>query len=69
VAWNLERVDDHVHFVSVEVNGVTYPVNVTTKAEKNWPWAGSLGVAFQMDGDVNQDNFDVWLDQVSVKGW
>jgi hypothetical protein len=69
VAWNFERVGDQAHYISLEVNGTVYQVNMYTKAEKNWPWAGELNVAFQMDGDNNQDNFDVWLDQVSLAGW
>jgi hypothetical protein len=68
VVWNFERVDDHVHYVSVEVNGTSYKVDMMMKGDKSWPWAGSLNVAFQMDGNINQDNFDVWIDKVSLTG-
>jgi hypothetical protein len=69
VVWNFERVGDQSHYVSVEVNGTVYQVDMKTRAEKNWPWDGELNVAFQMDGDRDQSNFDVWLDQISVTGW
>lgn len=69
VVWNLERTSDQVHYVSVEVNGTVHNVDMYGRGEKNWPWDGELNVAFQMDGDVNQDNFDVWIDQVSLTGW
>jgi hypothetical protein len=68
VVWNFERVDDHVHYVSVEVNGTSYKVDMMMKGDKSWPWGGSLNVAFQMDGNISQDNFDVWIDKVSLTG-
>jgi hypothetical protein len=69
VVWNFERAGDQSRYVSIEVNGVSYPVNMSMRAEKTWPWAGSLNVAFQMDGDIDQSNFDVWVDKISVAGW
>lgn len=68
VVWNFERVGTQVHYVSLQLNGVTIPVNVY------WNYQASYGgqdvnVAFQMDGDFRQDPYHVWLDKVTLSGW
>jgi len=53
--WNFERVSSQVHYISLVINGVTYPVNVYLGAEKAYN-ADDINVAFQMDGDYRQDS-------------
>ena len=70
--WNhlvleFQRSGSQTVFVAVTVNGTKSYINRTFNAKASS--GNELNVAFQMDGDINQSNFDVWLDKVSVSGW
>jgi len=66
--WNFERVDSRVHYISLVINDITYPVDVYLDAQPNYG-GSDINVAFQMDGDYRQDSYGVWLNQMSLLGW
>jgi hypothetical protein len=68
IVWNFERVGTLVHYVSLQLNGVTIPFNVYWNYQANY--AGQdVNVAFQMDGDYRQDPYHVWLNKVTLNAW
>jgi hypothetical protein len=68
IVWNFERVGTAVHYISLQLNGVTIPVNVYWNYQANY--AGQdINVAFQMDGDYRQDPYHVWLNKVTLNAW
>jgi Bacterial Ig domain len=68
IVWNFERVGALVHYVSLQLNGVTIPVNVYWNYQANY--AGeNTNIQFQMDGDYRQDPFYVWLNKVTLNAW
>jgi len=63
----LERVGDQTHFIAVTLNGYRQVVDKYYQAK---PWGGhEINVAFQMDGNHIQQNYQVWLDKVSLYYW
>jgi hypothetical protein len=63
--WTLERVGDQVHYISLSVADQTYDVDVYYTAQPNW-YQEEIDVAFQMDGNYEQEPYDVWLDEVTL---
>lgn len=63
--WNFERVGSQVHYVSVQVNDQTYPLNLLYSSQPAWS-IEDIDVAFQMDGDYAQRPYTVWLDKVNL---
>jgi hypothetical protein len=68
LVWQFERVNNQAHFVSVTIDGQTSPVDMFMNPQTNWR-GGDVDVAFQMDGDLHQSPFNVWLDQVTLTQW
>jgi len=68
LVWQFERVNGQVHYISVTVDGNTSPVDMYLGAESNFAGDG-VDVAFQMDGDSQQNPYNVWLDQVTLTEW
>jgi hypothetical protein len=65
IVWTFERVGDQVHYVSLQVNDTTYPLNLYFADQQDWSM-GQINVAFQMDGNVNQTPYNAWLDNVNL---
>jgi hypothetical protein len=65
VVWNLERIGNQVHYISVSVGDQQYPVDVYYTAQPNW-YQEEIDIAFQMDGNYKQEPYDVWLDKVNL---
>lgn len=65
IVWTEERVGQQVHYISLQVNGTTYPLDLYYPAQQDWSM-GQINVAFQMDGNYNQTPFNAWLDKVNL---
>jgi hypothetical protein len=65
IVWTLERVGNQVHYISLQVNDQTYDVNTYYNAQTNW-YADEIDIAFQMDGNYEQEPYNVWLDNVTL---
>src|SRR5947207_13086870 len=67
LTWEFYRDDTYTHYVAVTLDGVKHYVNVAYQAK---PWgANEINVAFQMDGNVRQDAYNAWLDNVTLRYW
>jgi hypothetical protein len=66
--WTLERAGNQVHYVTLNVAGQTYTIDTHFTAQSNW-YADEIDVAFQMDGNYEQQPYTVWLDQVSLNAY
>lgn len=66
--WQLERMNGQVHYISLTVDGQVFPVDIFKNAQTNWA-GNEIDVAFQMDGDVKQTPYNVWLNQVTLTQW
>jgi hypothetical protein len=66
--WQFERVNNQAHFVSVTVDNQTLPVDMFMNPQPKWH-GSDVNVAFQLDGDLKQAPFNVWLDQVTLSQW
>ena len=65
LVWNLERVGNQVHYISLTVADKTYAVDVYYTAQPNW-FQEEIDIAFQMDGNYAQQPYSVWLDEVNL---
>lgn len=65
LVWTFERIGNQVHYVSLQVAGVTYNLDLYYSYEPQWPME-SIDVAFQMDGNYRQEPYNVWLDNVTL---
>ncbi len=65
LVWKVERVGNQVHYISVSVAEQTYDVDTYYTAQPNW-YQEEIDVAFQMDGNYEQQPFHVWLDEVTL---
>ena len=68
LVWQFEHVNDKVHYISVTVDNQTFPVDMYLGTESNFVGEG-VDVAFQLDGDSQQNPYSVWLDQVTLTEW
>ncbi len=65
VVWDVERVGDQVHYISLTVGDQTYNVDTYYPNQPDWTLE-EIDVAFQMDGNSQQEPYNVWLDKVSL---
>jgi len=68
LTWEVERVGNQTHFIAVTLNGYRQGINKYFYAKPNGS-VRELNVAFQMDGDEYQDNYQTWLDRVRLYAW
>ncbi len=68
LTWNLERVGNQVHYATLTVANQTYNVDTYYTAQPNW-YQEEIDIAFQMDGNFQQQPYDVWLDEVSLSAY
>jgi hypothetical protein len=66
--WTLERVGNQVHYITLQVGDSTYNIDTYYTAQSNW-FADEIDVAFQMDGNWEQEPYHVWLDQVTLNAY
>jgi len=65
LVWNVERVGNQVHYISLTVGDQTYNVDTYYPNQPDWTLE-EIDVAFQMDGNYKQEPYNVWLDQVTL---
>ncbi len=65
LVWNVERVGNQVHYISLTVGDQTYNVDTYFQNQPNWTLE-EIDVAFQMDGNYKQEPYNVWLDKVTL---
>ena len=69
-AWNhltiqVQRIaDDQLLYQSITLNGETHTVNMTFPHGSSPSWYG-VTINFQMDGNVRQDSYNVYLDNLT----
>jgi len=68
LVWNVERVGDQVHYISLTVGDQTFNVDTYYPNQPNWTLE-EIDVAFQMDGNYKQEPYNVWLDQVKLTAY
>ena len=68
LVWNVERVGNRVHYVSLTVGDQTYNVDTYYSNQSNWTLE-EIDVAFQMDGNYKQEPYNVWLDNVQLTAY
>jgi hypothetical protein len=65
LVWNVERVGDQVHYISLTVGDQTYNIDTYYPNQPDWTLE-EIDVAFQMDGNYKQEPYNVWLDKVQL---
>jgi hypothetical protein len=68
LVWNVERVGSQVHYISLTVGDQTYNVDTYYSNQPNWTLE-EIDVAFQMDGNFEQQPYNVWLDKVNLTAY
>lgn len=68
LVWNVERVKDQVHYISLTVADQTYQVDTYYPNQADWTLE-EIDNAFQMDLDSNGDPYNVWLDKVNLTAY
>jgi Bacterial Ig domain len=68
LTWEVERVGNQTHFIAVTLNGYRQTINRYYYARPIGN-VRELNVAFQMDGDEYQDDYQAWLDRVRLYAW
>lgn len=63
--WNVERVGNQVHYISLTVGEQTYNIDTYYPNQADWTLE-EIDVAFQMDGNYEQEPYNVWLDEVNL---
>jgi hypothetical protein len=63
--WNLERVGNQVHYMTLDVADREYDVDTYYTAQPNW-YQEEIDIAFQLDGNYEQQPYQVWLDKVTL---
>jgi hypothetical protein len=68
LVWNVERVGNQVHYISLTVGDQTYNIDTYYPNQPDWT-VEEIDVAFQMDGNYKQEPYNVWLDQVKLTAY
>lgn len=68
LVWNVERVGNQVHYISLTVGDQTYNVDTYYPNQPDWTLE-EIDVAFQMDGNFAQQPYNVWLDEVNLTAY
>jgi hypothetical protein len=68
LTWEFERIGNQTHFIAVTLNGYRQVVDKYYYARPVGN-AREINVAFQMDGDEHEDNYQAWLDKVTLYYW
>ncbi len=68
LVWQFEKIQGGVHYIGVELDGKFTAVDQRFWVQQNWG-GNETDVAFQMDGDVQQKPYKVWLDQLNLTTW
>lgn len=68
LVWTLERVGNQVHYITLQVGDSTYTIDRYYTAESKW-YADEIDVAFQMDGNWEQEPYNVWLDNITLSAY
>jgi len=63
--WHFERVGNQVHYIDLSVADQSYTVDTYYSAQPNW-FQEEIDIAFQMDGNYQQQPYSVWLDEVNL---
>jgi hypothetical protein len=66
--WTLERVGNQVHYMTLNVADQSYNVDTYYTAQPNW-YQEEIDIAFQLDGNYEQQPYNVWLDQVTLDAY
>jgi Bacterial Ig domain len=67
LTWEFERVGNQTRFIAVTLNGYRQTINRYYYAKSSS--VHEINVAFQMDGNVDQTDYSVWLDKVHLFYW
>ncbi len=65
LVWTFERAGNQVHYISVQVQDQVFPLNLYYSNQPGWTME-DIDVAFQMDGNYQQQPYNVWLDNVTL---
>jgi hypothetical protein len=68
LVWNVERAGSQVHYISLTVGDQTYNVDTYYPNQPAWTLE-EIDVAFQMDGNYEQEPYNVWLDEVKLTAY
>jgi hypothetical protein len=68
LVWNVERVGNQVHYISLTVGNQTYQVDTYYPNQSDWTLE-EIDNAFQMDLDEQGDTYNVWLDKVNLTAY
>jgi len=68
LVWNLERVGNQVHYMTLNVADQEYDVDTYYTAQPNW-YQEEIDIAFQLDGNYKQQPYNVWLDEVTLNAY
>jgi hypothetical protein len=68
LVWTVERVGNQVHYISLQVGDQTYNVDTYFQNQPDWTLE-EIDVAFQMDGNYEQEPYNVWLDEVTLTAY
>ena len=68
LVWNVERVGNQVHYISLTVGDQVYNVDTYYPYQAGWTLE-EIDNAFQMDLDEAGDPYNVWLDQVKLTAY
>ena len=67
LTWEFYQDGSKAHFVALTLDGVKHYVNMSFWGKA--PDGSGINVAFQMDGNFEQDAYKVWLDNVTLSYW
>lgn len=66
--WNFERVNEQVHYISLQINDQVFNVDTYYNDQPDWTLE-EIDTAFQMDTADPPLAYNVWLDEVNLTAW
>ena len=66
--WTVERVNEQVHYISLQVNDQVSNIDTYYNDQPGWTLE-EIDTAFQMDMPDPAIDYNVWLDEVNLTAW
>lgn len=65
---SFQRVGNQVHYIDLSAADSYYTIDSYYTAQPQW-YQGEIDVAFQLDGNYEQQPYDLWLDEVTLNAY
>ena len=70
IVWAYQRLSNNTNqYLALQVDGITYAINMNEPSRSGSGWADSVGFQVQLDTNAGGAGYTEWLDQAKITMW